>query len=742
MSSDILPPNPCLVAILLVVRVNYEPRIVFHYPPRPGKDNTHFTRYLAAQEKEKHGLSSTDSDSSSSDEEVVVDVDNSKDSKTGDNTPELDVEEPGSISPEKNEMWNSQYAQTKWNDMFGFPLEALARLLCPPSTANKERFEMSIDDKVFVGHPIHAHEGEQWKQKKAERKAKAKKAAADEAAKAQSKGLASRQPSAPEADESTDASERDENLEASRTSQASLAANGAHLAMSESAPPIKGESTRPKWKEVLNLFHVVFVLNPPPLEYQLRVKEMYDHVIKKFSKALKREQAHSRYVYREASLLYREAPLMKRALGKLLSFLISLTIANKFEAEDQSLATLYHRYQTRSPLAKAITTLYNNISMSRIAHINLTPSSSLSFQIPVPTSISVLPGPLAPQLPGLWLTTATSLPADDDVNMTSSQLASHFTLLLLSDLPTILSEINDTSSPLSAPLTHYLQISKPTKSFLQISQSSGIHLSDIQFLASHLIYWRKARAIPPLHQRDTYIVSPNADMSKLGSATSKFARAFPALPSLPKLLNLLSTPRAYSTLIPSKDHKEAFMNILAWLLRDGWVTQLRTFMWVRVPPHIKAVVENQGDTAERSLESSIEQLPPPRKPTGNETEPKSFKLTIPQQPPPPSSPTSSTTSAHTTIPYHYSSPSGPPSLITNPRQASGISSRYLSAISIHVLRTQGAEGQKAWNRCLRYFDGKHAVETIAVQEGWKRKRVAELVAGWEAEGLLCRGRCW
>lgn len=327
MSSDILPPNPCLVAILLVARVNYEPRIVFHYPPRPGEDNTHFTRYLAAQEKDKDGSSSTDSDSSTSEDEVVVDIEKSKDSKTGDNTPELDVEEPGSISPEKNEMWNSQYAQTKWNDMFGFPLEALARLLCPPSTARKERFEMSIDDKVFVGRPMYAHEGEQWEQKKVERKAKAKKAAADEAAKAQSKGLASRQPSAPEAEESTDASERDEDRKASRTShkQASSSANGANPSTSESAPPKKGESSKPKRKEVLNLFHVVFVLNPPPLEYQLRVKEMYDHVIKKFSKALRLEQARSRYVYREASLLYREAPLMKRALGKVLSSFICLS---------------------------------------------------------------------------------------------------------------------------------------------------------------------------------------------------------------------------------------------------------------------------------------------------------------------------------------------------------------------------------------------------------------------------------
>ncbi|KAI4267887.1 MAG: hypothetical protein L6R38_008047 [Xanthoria sp. 2 TBL-2021] len=726
MASDVLPPNPCLLAILLVVKINSEPRIVFHYPPRPGQDNTHFTRYLAAQDRDKDGSSSTDDDSTSSQDEEVAAKIKSKDSKTGDNTPELDVEETGSVSPEKNDIWKDQYGKPKWNDVFGLRSYGLARLLCPPPSSHKQRFEMSIDDKVFVGRPIFAREGEEWKKKKEERRRRDRKSGTDsEITGLQEKATASENhdSSAQETENSTAVSDfgetsgdgleiRKEASPASKVDQ--------HLMTGKEK--FTEEQSKPKKKNALNMFHVVFVLNPPPLEYHLRVKEMYDHVIKKFSKILKREQAHSAYVLREISAMSKDTPKMKGA-----------------HSEDQTLATLYHRYLSQSTLARAISVIYNNISVSRIAHVNLTHQSSPSFQIPIPTSISVLPGPLAPQMPGMWLTTATSFPADDDMNMTSSQLASHFTLLLLSDISTILSDINDTTSPLSAPLTDYLRVSKPTKSFVQISQSSGIPLPDIQFMASHLVYWRKARAIPPLHQRDAYIVSPNADMSKLVSASSKFAKSYPALPSLPKILNLLSTPRAYSTLIPSKDHKEAFMDILAWLLRDGWVTQLRTFVWVRVPSHIKEIVESQGEP-DRSLESSME-LPPRR---NNNEEGKEFKgtLAVPQPP----SPTSSTTSTHTTIPFRTSQdPSNPPpapSLIQNPGQASGVSSRWLAAISIHILKTQGVEGQKAWNRCLKYFDGKHAIEMIAVQENWKRKRIAEFIAGWEAEGLLLRGKHW
>lgn len=43
---------------------------------------------------------------------------------------------------------------------------------------------------------------------------------------------------------------------------------------------------------------------------------------------------------------------------------------------------------------------------------------------------------------------------------------------------------------------------------------------------------------------------------------------------------------------------------------------------------------------------------------------------------------------------------------------------------------------------MNYFDGHYAIESISVREGWKRKRVAELMAGWEGMGVVVRGRHW
>ena len=388
---------------------------------------------------------------------------------------------------------------------------------------------------------------------------------------------------------------------------------------------------------------------------------------------------------------------------------------------------MYQQVLSQSSLAKAISTVFTSVSNSKIAHVHLTPALSLSLQIPVPTSTSILPSPIAPQLPGLWLTTANSLPSDDDINASTSQLASHFTLLLLSDLASILSDINATNSPLTEPLTHYLSVSTYTKSFVQISQLSGIPLPDIQLLASHLIYWRRARAIPPIHQRDTYIVSPNADMQKLTSASSDFAKVFPTFPSLSRILSTLSFPRPYATLIPSKDHKQAYLEILAWLLRYGWVTQLRTFGWIRVPPQIKELVAAQPEEAEENAAEKQQ--------VSSWTD--SLKSASTNQLLAPPSPASSTRTALPILP-----PTPTPSLIPNPRHASALPSRHLAAISNYVFEKKGKEEQMAWDKCVQYLDGKHALEIIAVRQSWKRKRVVELLNGWEKLEILVRARHW
>jgi len=114
----------------------------------------------------------------------------------------------------------------------------------------------------------------------------------------------------------------------------------------------------------------------------------------------------------------------------------------------------------------------------------------------------------------------------------------------------------------------------------------------VRKFAQHFIFWRRAIAIPPLHARDIYILSPNCDLSRLPQAAARWARQFPLAPALPNFLADLSVaPRPYKIHCPSKAHRPLYMTMLAWLMRGGWVTQLCTFAYVVVWPEIIYEVE-------------------------------------------------------------------------------------------------------------------------------------------------------
>jgi nitrogen permease regulator 3-like protein len=397
------------------------------------------------------------------------------------------------------------------------------------------------------------------------------------------------------------------------------------------------------------------------------------------------------------------------------------------------MSSLYATLQRASTLANAIATIYDNISRSTIASISLTPAVSISLQIPPVTSTSVLPSstdpPSARPQPGVWLTTATADNSEDIASMEPPQsamvLAKHFTLLLLDDENKILADVSQSGGPLAAPLAHYIRVSSPTKSFAKISALHSIQLADIQLLARHLVYWRRARAIPPLYQRDVYIVSPNADLRKLQTAAKLYESAFPTLPSLAKMLQALSgPPRPYSSLIPSKDHKEAYFSILAWLLRGGWVTQLRSFAFIRVDPSIKAAVKEQSRTdrngkAQSDKSNSMEMSHDTITPLHLARRPSIISRV--------SSDVKSATSSHVNTRLS--------SLILQPARASPTESKWLDYIEDHfqelipydMQEDELRELHRHWPIFVRYFNGTEPLEKISVREGLERKVVWELL---------------
>ncbi|OKL58918.1 Nitrogen permease regulator 3 [Talaromyces atroroseus] len=642
------------------------------------------------------------------------------------------------------------------DSVFGLPSDVWEKLLSPTRAWHKRRFEIGINDLAFVGWPVFVREDGYWRKKSKRRKRK--KSRGD-------KGHDNKESrNAEEVVESDHGTKR-----ASATSDNDSTLDGVTSGEGANADIVSQEEydddaneqdtgSPEADKDTMSMFNVVFVMSPPVLEYSIHLKEMYEHVIKKFSKALKYEQDRSDYVWKEAQRI--------------------LQIKEQTRERGISAESLHDELVSKSSLAAAIHSVFDKISKSDIAFVSLK-SRSADFQIPPTTSIAELPSSNESSLAGMWLTTANSVTTEHSTGMEAPNqvLAKNFALLLLESEASILEALK--GSELAPALSHYIRCSRPNKSFAQISALSGIPLDTIHDLAQHLVYWRRARAIPPLHQRDTYTVSPNCDLSQLKRATQAYATAFPTLPSLPKMLSALSgTPRPYATFIPSKDHKETYFSILAWLLRGGWVTQLRSFSRVKVTPEIKFAVERKmrkeqiekyiasgGQTSSSSSSSGKPRADNPGDNGDGDDDDDYDDL---------ASTSSGNLVNHSQATDEQDTPTGPrggwdedqfhltdsyldnnshlnmSSMILFPHRASPLESRWLDEIMSRFPdpavvgrrnnnnnNTNGPnEGddstatdslQKHWPQFVKYFNGNDALEKIAVCEGMRRKAVWQLL---------------
>jgi len=707
-------PNPCLLAILFVAqsRAGSGAQIVFHYPADPLSDAQLYQDQTANEFDEDESSSSDDSDDeeSSSSTDVDFQIFTKRAQNEGNGSPDA----PSRLSDEDDEFPDTATSRDdgkwrpSWEPLLGLGEDGLVSLLAPGRAWHKRKFELTINDLTFLGRPVYAREDGLW-QKAGRNQARVH----EEESPGRGSGTA----------------HGSENHEDDDDDDDDMAAADARS--TQSLRPIEPA------KSQLTMFHAVFVMDPPPLEHAIRVKDMYDNVVKKFSKALKWEQARNDYIWRQADLMQ--------------------SIKSAHVSQRTPTAALYAETLKRSSLAAAVAKVFDAISTSRIAAITLSPRVSVSLQIPPVTSASYLPSLTEPPLqPGLWLTTATGETTSDSDPATpldAMDLAKNFTLLLKASPAKILKDVQAAGSPLALLLANFLDKAKPTKSFAKISVASQISRADIQHLARHLIYWRRAIAIPPLHQRDTYIVSPNADMTKLVAACKAYESAFPMMPALPRILHALSgTPAPYGTLIPSSDHKEEYYKVLAWLMRGGWVAQLRTFAYVRVDPEVKKAVR----------EREREEKQPQRKPIPYQSDPKddshSAGLNRGNGTPVSSSSYNSTTnvppfkrpsvvshpssegrqSSISDTPSHSITPHNPKtaSLILSPPRASPEESKWLDYIAdslltspqfSHLPADERAELRTYWPMFVKSFNGSDSLEKIPIREGLKRKFVWDML---------------
>ncbi|KAI9819740.1 MAG: Nitrogen permease regulator 3 [Phylliscum demangeonii] len=742
-----LPPNPCLIAILLIVNADRAggPRLVFHYPLRPRDDLPPVHSICKGRQDAAADITAAD--------DKAADVHARFQEHRGGPYDEDDWSSDEELRRKKREEHGpSKEKGPAWETVFGFSADALAWMLSPHRKFAKQKLEVGIEPLTYLGCPHFLRDDGWWRRRRVVPKAEPEGAADDgptadgtkaeverkddgratsrgdvtptptsttvttarkeadggpartdpddgqgsgeRATKAKGKGKAK----ATDSEESEmDAHEHEHEDHHQRQHQHQHADGG------ESSNDDDGSTTTEEERRAMSMFNVVFVMQAPLLEHNLRVREMYNFVVKRFAKALKYEQARSNWIWRES----------EKMLG----------MRERAKEDGIPMRTLWDQVLAGSGLAKVLSEVYLAISGSQIAHVVLNTHYDISLQIPQLTSLARLPTAIEPQLPGLWLTTADRISPDDemDAGVDEITLAKLFGLLLLDEVDNIIRDMDQdhhgglgtaaaAGAGTSHPLAEFVRAVKPTMSFYQLSQTLQISIAQTQMMARHLIYWRRARAIPPLHRRDKYVVSANADLDALPAATTAFARRFPTFPSLPEMLGLLSGhPRSYSTLIPSADHREAYMQILAWLMQGGWVTQLRIFGWVRVSRAIKALVRAAShdagdDTADTAAAADDDDDDDPTDDT----------------------------------------------ILLDPRKANSRQSRWLDAIRATTF-AGGAddddepamvEVRALWPRLVKYCNGKHALEDIPVLEGLSRKEVWRVLVLMEQRGVLVVVRHW
>ena len=253
-------------------------------------------------------------------------------------------------------------------------------------------------------------------------------------------------------------------------------------------------------------------------------------------------------------------------------------------------------------MANTISQLYEAVTTSEIANLEIG-GKSRYLQIPIQTQFAYLPSLTERVFTGTYLTTSTPF---EQAYLDHGHNIARYALLLLEDAESIIRNIRlDHNDSVAA----MIRSMSPTVSISQVADLNRARVEDVLKIAHNLIYWRKARTINPVHHRNTYIVSPLGPIANLYHFSSLFRAKFPLLPSLPRILSTLSTgiPTAYYNMIPTRDHRELYLDAMGWMLKYGFVTQLRRFVWIKITTRIKDLVNKDIQIEEARRNYELEQ---------------------------------------------------------------------------------------------------------------------------------------
>lgn len=714
-------PNPSLVGMLLVVSTHNGPQIVYHYPPELARQKV--TR-LNPDEDAQNDDDLDDEDYEEDDTHPEPPVDNQPNQQAS--AMELSRSESAAYPMDRAGSLSEKTTRPEATKILGFEPEILAEMLSPPREMCNCRFDIMLESMVFLGLPVHVQSDGTWRPR--------------------------RPPSHHTAAQSDIA-----------PGSASASGPGASESVDDTADA--GTST-----SALNMFHLVFIMNPPKIERSYRTDEMFYYVILRLLFILRYEQHKRKYIWEEVKLISRlreEHAAIVASTDELLS--------------DYLLA--------KSLLCKVINQCFLSLVSSRIAHLNIN-NRLHSFQIPLKLEFHSLPEVSTPYLPGSYLSSTTTYlgetglvnvgettryggsdlveqvlgggdnnvdeqedDLDEDDILSSSDELLHLGLLLWDDPETIIKEIK--ANPKS-PIAVFIRMIKPTESLLKLYSrleqhydgKVNLNIANVRDFALHLVHWRKARMIPPFNTRGIFIASPMAPIrSRFNRDIAKFNLHFPTIPSLPQFLKSLSTrskkPRQFASIIPSKDHKDIYLSALAWLVRNGYATQLHTYIWLKVSRKIKMKVEEEleselGSVLKRGSKDYLAGEPAPADNKIITVDNSSKQAEAPQ--------IEASEDEIDKLQKRFESPSNVPDLVleddsdtilVDPGRASSLERRWINEI-IHKECQLSPELTSVFYKLLKYMNGKNSLEFLLLKENITRTELRKLLLSIENHVISVR----
>lgn len=296
----------------------------------------------------------------------------------------------------------------------------------------------------------------------------------------------------------------------------------------------------------IDMFQLVFALQyESSPKVKLASSSLYEHIALPLSSSLRQLQGQSKWLDSQCRALLADK-VRSRAAG----------------VSDPALGTLHQADE----LIWALQEIYEAIRQDSIASIRL---GGIHMSLQVPRKL------------------------DDTISSAGPSIA-HQAVLLLQDKSKLLQELDH--EPGSAPLAFFVTHVVATKSLLKLSGKLNLHIEAVVFLATHLVKWRKARLVAPLHARNTYVADPQTNMDDLPRLETEYSKKFAALPDLKSILGMLGAqpPVVYGSCFPSRAHRDTYMDILAWLVRHKLVVRLRSIGWLCLedpPPDLNGNTE-------------------------------------------------------------------------------------------------------------------------------------------------------